>query len=211
MAIDSFLDTNIIVNYSKFDKNTSRNIIKKCYLYIKNKKGKFILCGAVLEELRKVQEKLSRLHKAVLSKIESPEYNLDECKIISKREIPFAKKLHEQFKNEEKEGLFEDFTNERALFEMKIDSFLKTSVDEFVIPIEQIKNELVNIIHDIIPNHADCKIVASALQFQTNRALFLFVTADSRDLDPNGYDYLKESPRLKDYKFPKLHNLMFTT
>jgi len=52
------------------------------------------------------------------------------------------------------------------------------------------------------------------LQLQSKRDIFLFVTADGNDFDPNGYEYLKEHfeinyPKEK-YKFPELLNLMFT-
>ena len=50
MEEDSFLDTNIIFHYSNYAEKTSKGILKKCHLFIQNKKGEFILCGVVLEE-----------------------------------------------------------------------------------------------------------------------------------------------------------------
>ena len=53
MIKDNFLDTNIIFSYSNYNQ-LSKEIVKKCYLYITNKQGKFIVCGAVLEELQEI-------------------------------------------------------------------------------------------------------------------------------------------------------------
>ena len=211
MVKDNFLDTNVIFSYSNYIKENSKGIIKKCYLFIKNKQGDFILCGAVLEEISKIILKRANIHKAVVKKIEIEEFSFEN--LISKRDIPFAKKLYEKLKDRDIKETSIELARERDLSEIAIKKFLKIEVDEIVIPIEQIDNELVNKIHEIIPNHADCKILASAIQLQNTRAIFLFVTADGKDLDPNGYEYLKEHFEInypsEKYKFPELHNLMF--
>ena len=216
MEKDSFIDTNVIYNYSVYQekfKDEIALIIKKCYLYIASKKGKFIACFAVLEELEEIIKKRARLHKAVIEKIQRAEYFFENNSFISSRDVPFAKKLYEKYRNKKAEEASIELKMERTLSEIAIQKFLETNVDEKVIPIEQIDNELVKKIHDIIPNHADCKILASSLQLQKDRELFLFVTADSKDLDPNGYDFFKEHfeinyPKEK-HKFPELLNLMF--
>lgn len=205
--MDNFFDTNVIFNYSN-STPFSKEIIKKCYFYITNKKERFIVCWAVLKELSEITKKRAILHKAVVNKIKNPSYPLESS--ISAKDIPYVKKLYENFKNRKANEISFKFTKERSLSEAKIQIFLNSLVDEKVIPIEQIDNNLVNQIHDIISNHADCKIIASALQFMKQRKEdFLFVTADGEHLDPNGYDYLKEEPKLKDYQFPKLKNLCF--
>jgi len=212
MVKDSFLDTNVIINYVNFDEKFYKKITKKCYEYILQKHGKFILCIAVVNELYEIMKKRSRIHRAVLKMIENKNPNIND--FLPSKEIPIAKKLYIQFKDENLEVLQREFSNERKIFEIKIEQFLKTNIDEKVVPLNQIDINLVNRIHDIIPNHADCKILASALQLQINRGLFLFVTADAKDLDPNGYEYLKEHFEInypdEEYKFPELLNLIFT-
>jgi len=210
MEKDSFLDTNIIINYVNYQKNISEEIIKKCYFYIIDKKEKFIVCHAVIKELNNIMTKLSAVHKEVLKKLEDETYSLIESKNISTRDVPFAEKLYMQHKDLDISKTKETFASGRDIFEIEIDKFLKNKTDARVIPLEQVKIELVNIIHEIIKNYADCQILASALQYQEGKDLFLFVTADKKDLDPNGYEYLKDYGLLKKYKFPELHNLMFT-
>ncbi|MCD4666759.1 hypothetical protein K8R47_03040 [archaeon] len=213
MDKDSFLDTNVIFHYSNYIEKVSKNILKRCYLFIQNKKGEFILCGAVLSELSRIIKKRVNIHKAVIGKIKDSNSLLEE--FLSPRDVPYAKQLYEQFKNEDVKKVSLYFADQRHLSEIKIDKFLKTKVDEKVIPLGQIDNSLVNKINEIISNHADCKILASAIQFQNTRAIFLFVTADGKDLDPNDYKYLQEHFEInysnEKCKFPELLNLMFTT
>lgn len=210
MVKDNFLDTNIIFNYSNYIQNVSKDIIKKCYLFIKNKEGKFILCGAVLEELSSIIVKRAKIHKAVIKKIENEKFSFNS--LVSDRDIPFAKKLYEKLKNQEIKKTSNELAMERDLSEITIQKFLKTQIDESVISIEQIDNDIVNKIHEIILNHADCKILASALQFQEKKDIFLFVTVDGQDFNPNVYEYLKEHFGLNGpkVKFPELLNLLFS-
>lgn len=216
MVKDTFLDTNVIFSYSNYHESLKDNlepIVRKCYLFIKNKRERFILCGAVLEELLEITLNRARIHKAVIEKIQNKDYSFENSFLVSKRDIPTAKKLYEQLKNKGIEDSAEHLSIERSLSETAIQKFLETGVDEKAIPLEQIENELIKRLHDIIPNHADCKILASALQLQKSRAIFLFVTSDKEDLSPNQYQFLKEHFEInyaKDkYVFPQLHNLMF--
>jgi len=212
MVKDNFLDTNIIFHYSNYT-DYSSSLIKKCYLFITNKSGRFILCWAVLRELGEIIKKRARVHKAVIEKLKDNNYSFETSPLLFKRDIPFAKQLFERFKALTKEKVENIFSEDRKISEIKIEKFLQTKVDEKVIPIEKIDNDLVSKIYDIIPNHADCKILASALQFQKDKELFLFVTADGKDLDPNGYDFLKKQFDInyskENWKFPELLNLMF--
>lgn len=212
MEKDSFLDTNVIFSYSNYIPEQSKEIIKRCYFYIFNKKGRFLVCGAVLEELFSIIIKRARIHKAVIKKIEDENFSFENS--ILKRDIPFAKQLYEKLKSQDHKKISAELARERDLSEIVIQRFLNTMIDERIIPIEQIDNELVNKIFVIIPNHADSKILASAIQFQKEKEILLFVTADGKDLDPNGYEFLKEQFEInyskEKYKFPELLNLMFT-
>jgi len=213
MDKDSFLDTNVIVYYINYQQESSTEPIYRSYIYIANKKGKFIICHAVIRELYNVMSKFATLHKEVLKKVEDSSYNFEENKNISKRDLPFAQKIYFSYKDYNTKDLKEIFASQRDIFEIGTEQFLKNKVDSQVMPMEQINLELVNKIRDIIPNYADCQILASALQYQKDKGIFLFVTADGEHLDPNGYDFLKEHfeinyPKEK-YQFPELKNLYF--
>jgi predicted nucleic acid-binding protein len=208
MGKDSFLDTNVIVNYVHYKENKSIDIIKRCYAYIANKSERFIICYAVLNELFNVIKKLSIIHKEVLAKVENNNHSIEKDKSLSERDISFAEKLYLTHKQTELKKLNEIFSSEREIFEIKIEQFLKYQLDERVIPIESIKIELVNKIWEIISNYADCRILASAIQAQQKRDIFCFVTAD-KHFDLRGYTFIKEDPRFKEYKFPELNNLLY--
>lgn len=208
MERDSFLDTNVIINFTRYQKDKSDELTTKCYLYLSKKEGKFIVCYAVVRELSNVMSKLSVIHKEVLRKVGDESYSLASSARLSKRDIPFAEKLYASYKNYDLQKLREIFALERDTFEIELERFLKNKVDLKVIPLEQIKVELVNLIKDIIENYADCQIVASALQHQAEqKEVFLFVTADKKDLHPGNYDFIKDYGLLKKYTFPELCNL----
>jgi len=213
MEKDSFLDTNVIINYANYQKDKSKDIVTKCYLYIANKKNKFIICHAVIRELSNILTKLTILHREVLKKIENEGYFLNKSKDLSNKDLPIAEKLYFTHKEINKKKLKEIFSSERDLFEIEIERFLKNKVDIKIIPLEEIKIDLVNALRDLIENYADCQILASALQYQKDKEIFLFVTADGKDLAPNNYDFLKGQFELnyskENYKFPELLNLMF--
>ncbi len=209
MNKNSFLDTNVIINFVNYQKDKSDEITTKCYSYIVNKQEKFIVCYAVMRELSNIMTKLSVIHKEVLKKIDNESYSLADSKNLSKKDVPFVEKLYLVHKGVNERRLKEIFSSERDIFEIEIERFLKNKADIKVISTDEIKVELVNVIREIIENYADCQILASALQYQKDKELFLFVTADKKDLNPNNYDYLKDYGILKDYKFPELHNLLF--
>ena len=146
----------------------------------------------------------------LILKIENPNYLFEESKFLSKKEIPYAKKLYEVYKDKNLEEVEKIFSEERNEIEIKIEQFLKTKLDEIVIPLNEIDIQLIKIINNTISNHADCKVIASALQFKQERSEdFYLVTADAQDLSPNTYDFLKDDPKLKKYEFPTLKNLVF--
>lgn len=213
MDKDSFLDTNVIIYYINYQKESSTDPISRSYFYISNKKGKFIICHAVIRELYNVMSKFAALHKEVLKKVEDSSYNLEESKSISKRDLLFAQKTYFSYKDCSIKELKELFASQRDIFEIGIEQFLKNKADSQVMPMEQINLELVNKIRNIISNYADCQILASALQYQKDNEIFLFVTADGEHLDPNGYDFLKEHLEInyskERYQFPQLKNLCF--
>ncbi len=212
MEKDNFLDTNIIFHYSNYT-DISSKIIKKCYFFIKNKSGKFILCWTVLNELDEIQKKRARLHRAIIEKIKNSSYSFEDSPLVSFRDVPFARQIYEKYKNKSEDEIEKLFQIERNFSELRIKKFLQFNVNEKVIPIENIRIELVNKINEIINNYSDCKIIASATQLQKKRNVFLFVTADGKDITPNAYQSLKEHFEInypkEEYKFPELLNLMF--
>ena len=213
MEKDSFLDANVIINYANYQTDKSKEIVNKCHLYISNKQNKFIICYAVIRELFNIITKLTIIHIEVLKKVENISYDLNKSKYLPVRYMPIAEKLYLAHKEVNENKLKELFASERDIFEIEIEKFLKNKVDVKVIPVEEIKVDLVSAIREIIENYADCQILASALQYQKDKDLFLLVTADKKDFSPNSYEYLKEHFNLnyskENYKFPELLNLMF--
>lgn len=208
MEKDSFFDTNVIIYYASYSKDSQNSLYQKSFSYINNKSGRFVVCGAVVKEIFSIMGKRALFHKEVLKKIENSSYSLDNSIFLAKRDIPQARQLYEQYKEMDKEKIAQQFAEERKLLEIRIEQFLKKKVDEKVILIEQVNIELVNVLREVIENYADCQILASALQHQQYKEIFFFVTAD-KHFAPNSYDYLKDYKELSKYQFPELKNLLF--
>jgi len=211
MTQNSFFDTNVILNYGKFTKNTKSEIIKKCYEYIRDKKGKFIICYFLEQEIKKVINKNKIMHKEIIEKIKNESYEIGssiESGILKSKDIANTRRLYELKKNISLNILSNAFLEDEIYLEMNIEHFLKAKVDEKVIPIDQIDINLVKKLNDYIDNYADCNMLASALQFQKYKEIFLFVSVDNKDFGSNGYDFLKEQFQIdypkEDYKFPEL-------
>lgn len=209
--MEQFLDSCVVIHYSNYIGEKSKTIIKKCFNFINNKKGKLILCYASLEEISNFKLNRTKIHKEVIEKLKNPQYNFESG--LDFRSISVAKQLYSFFKGKDPIQVSLFLREQRRISNFKIEQFFINSLDERAVPLSDINNELVNKIHDYIKNHADCKILASALQFQKNKELCLFVTAD-KDFAPNDYDFLEEQFKInyskENWKFPKLLNLMFT-
>jgi len=206
--MDSFFDTCVIIKYASYDGLAVNLLNEKCYKYITDKKEKFIICYYVLDELKNFVKKRFLIHKEVLKKIKDPSYNFNDFGLLSRYDLAYSSKLYESNKEKDPEKLSKIFFEERNNFQNKIDVFLKLILDEKVIPIENIDGNIVSILRNYIEKHSDCLVLASAVQEQQKKDTFFFVTSDDH-FNPNNYEFIKEDIKLKDYKFPKLKNLLF--
>lgn len=213
MEKKNFFDTSVVISYASYSPETANSeIVEKCHDYVKNAEGMFVLCYYVISEINNRVKKRRILYDEVLRKMKHPTHAVGESgkgRDLSDNDIPYAKKLYESNKNNPVEDTSIKFNNEQLKFERRIYNFLKNLVKERVIPLSDLSSDIVNILHEIIKNYADCKVLASALQAQQERDIFYFVTAD-KHFHPNGYSYLQEEPRLSKMQFPELVNLMFT-
>ncbi len=209
--MDSFFDTSVVIHYGSFSKLVDVSLIRKCYEYITNKNGKFLLGYYIEGEIKTRVKKRSIIFQEALNKIINNSYEFERSISfldLNERDKGSIKKLYEKYKNSDPIKVKKIFAQDQVIFEMRIERFLKFFVDERVIKIDEIKKELLSIIKENGYSHADCLVLTSALQAQEGREVFYFVVAD-RHFDPNGYEFLKDEPRLKDYKFPKLKNFLY--
>jgi len=209
--MDSFFDTSVVIHYGSFSKLTNTILTKKCYEYISNKNGKFLLGYYVEDEIKNRIKKRRIIFQEALNKIIDSSYEFTKSKYfneLKERDRGSVKKLYEKYKNIPHKKVKETFADDQSNFEIKIERFLKFSVDERIIKIEEIKGELVSILKDNGYSHADSLVLTSALQAQENKKIFLFIAAD-KDFDPNGYKFLQGDSRIKNMKFPQLKNFIY--
>ena len=168
--MENFLDSCVVIHYSNYLGEGSVRLLRKCYEFIDRKEGIFILCYAALEEVLNFRLRRKKIHKEVLEKIKNGDHQFS--KSLDFRSISTAKKLYVEFKDKNLNEVELHFRKQRENSNLKIEQFLLTKLDEKVISLDQIQQDLINKIHDIISNHADCKILASALQLQKSRKTF---------------------------------------
>ena len=210
---DSFFDACVILGFGLYTEKINNLINKKCYEFIMAKSSKYIICHAVIRELNNFIEARKIIIYEVIKKIKDFDYEIGtsetSIKNLSKNEINKAKQLYEKLKDRKVEQVSEMLISELTTLEIRIDQFLKFKVDEKVILIKDIRSGLASMFHDLVDNYSDCRILASAIQEQEKRAIFLFVTKDKEHFNPNAYEFIKEDPRFEGYKFPELKNLYF--
>ena len=210
---DSFFDACVILGFGLYTEKINNLINKKCYQFVMTKNSKYLICHAVIRELNNFIEARKIIIYEVIKKIKDFDYEIGtsetSIKNLSKNEINKAKQLYEKLKDRKVEQVSEMLISELTTLEIRIDQFLKFKVDEKVILIEDIRGDLVCMLHDLVDNYSDCRILASAIQEQEGRGIFLFVTKDKEHFNPNAYEFVKEDPRFEGYKFPELKNLYF--
>src|SRR3989344_806768 len=208
---DSFFDTSVIIHYGSHSKHIQQDIIvKKCYDYIIQKKGKYFLCYYVESEIKNRVRKRRIIYDETIRKMKDPQYEIGSSlvsKELKERDLIYARKIYELHRKTKVEEVSKIFAQEHSLFERKLDQFLKFMVDEKLIPINSIKEEIISVLHEFFTNYADCKVLASAFQAQEGRANFYLVAAD-KYFDEPGYAFIKEDSRMKKYQFPELCNLL---
>ena len=189
---DSFFDTNVIVNYANFTEQTTNNIIHRCFVYINNKKGKFIISFYVRKELDGILEKRAIINKVVSDSIKKGSFY--NSRQLSERDLPYAKKQYEnlKYKKNAQDILFEELDH----FRTRVYLFRNKLLDKTELLESEINISLVNVIREFIEDYSDCKVLASAIQIQQSQEQFLFVTAD-RHIDSCSYNIIENDDRLK--------------
>lgn len=207
--MDSFLDSTVIIKSFEYD-YIKEQLRKKCFEYIKSSEGKILISFIIKEELRRAILKREEIYKYVLKKMKDASYEIDYKKTIflNKEDTIFVQNLYLKLKEKNIIKLKKDFDSEINFLNISLSLFLKNKVNEIAIGKSDLDNFILSIVHEFIQDLADCRVLVSSIQMQQNKDIFLFVTAD-KHFDPNGYEFLKDEPRLKDYKFPKLKNFLY--
>jgi len=206
--MDSFFDSCIVIHYLESFMHNNE-LRRKCRGYIENNKD-FLLCFYALKEIHGFINKKEVQYNEVIKKLKNASYRIGtdkETNILNKDEIIFTEDLFENIKNEDEKAVSHKFEEEISATRLNLRILLKR-IKELVIKEDEIDKSLTNLIHEFLGKYADCKILASALQAQKDRDIFLLVSAD-KHFNPNEYAFIESEPRLRDYKFPKLKNLLY--
>ena len=128
--MDSFFDTSVVIHYGSFSKLISITLIKKCYEYITNKNGKFLLGYYIEEEIKTRVKKRSIIFQEALNKIINSSYEFEKSNSflnLNERDKISIKKLYEKYKGSNPIKVKKIFAS-RSLPITLEQSFLTTSI-----------------------------------------------------------------------------------
>jgi len=207
--MDSFLDTTVIIKYLEYD-YIKEQLREKCFEYIRSSKTNILISFIVKDELERVILQRKEIYEWVLRKIKDSNYEFDYKKTayLNKHDALFAQELYLRFKDKEINRLRQEFDSEIDFLNSSVDLFLKNKVSEIEIKKSELDDSILSIIHNYLTDFADCRVLTSAVQMQQNKDIFFFVTVD-KHFSPNEYEFIKNEPKLKDYKFPELKNFLY--
>jgi len=188
-----FLDMCIILYY--IGEGDKENLIKKTKIFVSEKKGdKFLLCCYIKDE--NIPRWLNRqkiLFKEIIEQIDNLNnsnyipYTSKDSKALYNRDKNKITKLIAFFRNtSDKKEFRKKLDNTYLEIEQRINSFIKSHIDEFIIPLDLIDSELKNSfmnylnIGNPIKNESDAKTMCSAIQEHQNKELCV-ITADKED------------------------------
>ena len=76
--MDSFFDTSAVIHYGSYSKLINITLTKRCYEYITNKNGKFLLGYYVEEEIKTRLKKRRIIFQEVLNKVINNSYEFEK-------------------------------------------------------------------------------------------------------------------------------------
>ncbi|MEK6850588.1 MAG: hypothetical protein AABX85_03360 [Nanoarchaeota archaeon] len=212
---NQFLDTSVVIGYAGYiskEKLEGRDaIIKLCVKFVENKKGKFLACYFTInKEINSLLKRQRIISNEIKRKIDDQNYELCSSKEakngLYSEDINRTKKIYTFYSlnySNKKEEFKQNLISIQSNIETRISFFIEKLVDEKVIPIKEIEPNLVNMLREIISNYSDCNVLASAIQYATQKKEeVIFVTLDKKDFAQNNIDFMKEDKRFNDYKLP---------
>jgi len=206
--MDSFLDSTVVINSLEYE-FIKEQLRKKCFEHVSSQK-KILISFIVEEELRRAIIKRKEIYENVIKKIKNPSFQIDykNSSFLNKEDWLFAEGLYTQLKEREMGELKKGMDAEIDFLNKSLIAFLKNRISDIAIKKSELNQEILFVIHDFIADFADCRVLTSAIQMQQGREQFSFVTAD-KHFDSGSYNLVEEERRLKEYKKPKLKNLLF--
>ena len=178
-----FLDMNLPVYFCM---QIGHPLEKKARLFVENKEDfLFLLCDYVVS--RNLPRWLKRQRTVLFEfnqKIQNPDYDLfssEQSKILFPKDKIFANRLILSYnKSKNKEQVVENINQIFNLLQARISYFIKTYIDEVVIPESKIDFKLKSCLFTWINNDSDARTIASAIQEHKNKKLII-ITADKKD------------------------------
>ena len=193
--MDTFLDTCIIL--SRFD-NKDKYYERIC-IFLDDPEQKIISLYQEQEEIPNLFLRKKKVINEALRLFKNSHHSISFEGLTNKEKL-LLKNLATRIRlGKETETDLKNKLREMILWETKVSSYLQTKISRKVVPIAEIKNNLVFIIKKANQNSADAKIIASAIQEHQENELVAF-TLDKNDWKINS---LRDKIESKGYKCPE--------
>jgi len=216
-----FLDMCIILYY--IGEGDKESLIKKTKIFVSEKKGdKFFLCYYIKDN--NIPRWLNRqkiLFKETIEQIDNLDnsnytsYNSKYSEALYDRDKNKIAKLIAFFrKTSDKKEFRKKLDNTYLEIEQRINSFIKSYIDEFIIPLDTIDSELKGSfmnhlnIGSPIKNESDAKTMCSAIQEHQNKELCI-ITADNGDWTKEIFEWAIPICSNLSKKYPSLPEIKY--
>jgi len=205
-----FLDMNLPVYFCM---QIGHPLEKKAKLFIENKdNSSFLLCGYIVT--RNLPKWLKRQRVVLFEfnqKIQDKDYDLfssEQSNILFPKDKIFANRLILSYnQSQDKKQFVENINQIFNLLQARIYYFIRTYIDEVVIPESEIFFELKSCLFTWLRNDSDARTIASAIQEHKNKKLII-ITADKKDWTKELLEEVHNDISLKK-KYPELPKIEY--
>lgn len=196
---DSFIDTCIII--SGFD--SKDKYYETINIFLDGPEKIIISVYQEHEEIPNLFSRKQKLFTEAIKFYKNPLHPVDYSTLTDKEKILLKTLLTKIHLKQENEDSLNQMLEEVIDLKIKVFHFIQKRVYRKVVPILEIKEELVNLIKKHNQNKADAKIIASAIQEHQKNKLIAF-TLDKNDWKINS---IKEKIQELNYDCPEVRFL----
>jgi hypothetical protein len=174
--MDDFIDTCIII--SSFD--AKDKYYETTNIFLEGSKDIIISYYQDKEEIPNLFLRRQKLFMEAIRFFKNPLYSIDYGGFTEREKMLLKTLLTKVHLKQENDESLNKMLEEVIALRRKVLHFIQKKVSKKVIPVTDIKEDLVNIIKRINQNKADAKIIASAIQEHQKNKLIAF-TLDKND------------------------------
>jgi len=202
-----FLDMGVIVGFLVYAENEESQIDDfslPCTNFLENEKRLKVSCCSIIDnEMPKFINRWKIMSKEIRKKLSDKDYKMASAELYP-RDLERAEKIYLLKNKIGIEKLNESLLNVETVLEIRFDYVKNKMLMDIVVPEKEIDEELRSHFQALTGNYSDSKVIASAIQYNTNTKNVLLVTTDKKDFKDIAFN-LKMREKFDHYAAPELH------